>query len=115
MTGRRAAARVAVVLLGSAWPAACVHVPLRERAAFRLDEYFASHGEIAPSVADAMRRGHVTLGMDEEQVFAVLGEPVRRTRKKLPAYAAGLMVTSRPRAFKRRRSRCAWMCLSRSK
>jgi len=68
------------VLLGTAGAAACVHVPLRERAAFRLDEYFTSHGEIAPSLADAMRRGHVVLGMDPEQVFAVLGEPVRRTR-----------------------------------
>jgi len=27
-----------------------------------------------------MHRGHVTYGMDEDQVFAVLGEPVRRTR-----------------------------------
>lgn len=27
-----------------------------------------------------MRRGHVVIGMDEEQVLAVLGEPVRRTR-----------------------------------
>ena len=27
-----------------------------------------------------MRQGHVTLGMDEEQVFAVLGAPVRRVR-----------------------------------
>ena len=87
MSGRRAALRIAAVLLGSAWAAACVHVPLRERAAFRLDEYFATHGEIPSSVADAMRRGHVTLGMDEEQVFAVLGEPVRRSRYEGPGAA----------------------------
>lgn len=80
MISRPWALRTATMLLAAAWTAACVHVPLRERAAYRLDEYFASHGEIAPSVAEAMRRGHVALGMDEDQVFAVLGEPVRRTR-----------------------------------
>ncbi len=60
--------------------AGCVHVPLRERAAFRLAEYFEGHREVAPSVAEAMQRGHVTLGMDEAQVIAVLGEPVRRVQ-----------------------------------
>ena len=77
MTARPSAARAGALLLAAT--SACVHVPLRERAAYRLDEYFASHGEIAP-VAYAMRRGHIALGMDEEQVLAVLGNPVRRTR-----------------------------------
>jgi hypothetical protein len=85
--GRPNAARIAAVVLGSAWVGACVHVPLRDRAAFRLDEYFADHGEIAPSLVDAMRRGHVMLGMDPEQVFAVLGEPARRTRYEGPGAA----------------------------
>ena len=70
----------AATLLFASWTAGCVHVPLRERAAFRLAEYLDNHAEVAPSVAEAMRQGHVTLGMDEEQVLAVLGEPVRRVR-----------------------------------
>lgn len=36
-------------------------------------------------------------------------------RKKLLAYAASLMVTSKPRDFKRRSRRRAWTCLSHSK
>lgn len=75
---------VAAVLAPAAGIAACAHVPLRERAAFRLGEYFEGHHEVPPSIADAMQRGHVTLGMDEEQVFAVLGEPVRRTQYQGP-------------------------------
>ena len=77
--GWRPGAAVTTLLL--AWgTAGCVHVHPTERAAFRLAEYFETHSEIAPSVAEAMRQGHVTLGMDEEQVFAVLGAPVRRVR-----------------------------------
>jgi hypothetical protein len=57
-----------------------VHVPPHGRAAFRLAEYFETHKETPASVAEAMHRGHVVGGMDEAQVLAVLGEPIRRTR-----------------------------------
>ena len=87
MIGRRNAARIVATLFSAAWAARCVHVPLRERAGFRLEEYFDNHRELPPPVADAMRRGHVTLGMDEEQVLAVLGEPVRRVRFDGPGAA----------------------------
>ena len=73
-------AKNAVTLVAAFWTAGCAHVPLRERAAFRLAEYFENGREVPPAVAEAMQRGHVTLGMDEEQVVAVLGEPVRRVR-----------------------------------
>jgi hypothetical protein len=80
MTATGSPGTIATSLLFVLWTAGCVHVPLRERAAFRLSQYFEHHSEVAPSVAEAMQRGHVTLGMDAEQVFAVLGEPVRRVR-----------------------------------
>jgi hypothetical protein len=79
MTARGRPGTIATTLL-FLWTAGCVHIPPTQRAAFRLVEYFENHSEVAPSVAEAMQRGHVTLGMDEEQVFAVLGEPVRRAR-----------------------------------
>jgi hypothetical protein len=71
-------------VVAALWAAGCVHVPLRGKAAFRLAEYFETHREVPPAIAEAMQRGHVTLGMDEEQVVAVLGEPVRRVRYDEP-------------------------------
>lgn len=73
-------AKNAVTLVAALWTAGCAHVPLRERASFRLAEYFEDHREVPPVIAEAMQRGHVTLGMDEEQVVAVLGDPVRRVQ-----------------------------------
>lgn len=70
---RHRTAKSALTLVAAFSSAACVHVPLRDSAAFRLAEYFESHREVPASVAEAMQRGHVTLGMDEEQVTAVLG------------------------------------------
>lgn len=58
---------------------ACAHVPPSGRASFRLNQYFATHGEILPSIRKAMQDGHVLIGMDAEQVRAVLGTPARRT------------------------------------
>ena len=72
------AAKQAVALVAALWTAGCAHAPLRERASFRLAAYFENHREVPPAVAEAMRRGHVAFGMDEEQVVAVLGDPVRR-------------------------------------
>ena len=75
----------AIASLAATALASCVHVPPRERAAFRLDEYFESHREVAPSIAQAMRNGHVVGGMDRQQVLAVLGEPMRRFRSRSPS------------------------------
>lgn len=59
--------------------AACVHVPLRARASYRRAEYLESHRELPPRIADAIDRGHVVTGMDQEQVVVVLGQPLKRT------------------------------------
>ena len=58
---------------------ACSHVPLQARAEVRLARYFSVPRELPPSILDAMRRGHVVPGMDQEQVAVVLGSPVRQT------------------------------------
>lgn len=58
---------------------ACVSIPRSKRAAVRLADYFATHEEVPPSVAATMNLGHVSLGMDPDQVWTVLGDPVRRT------------------------------------
>jgi hypothetical protein len=85
MTARRSTVSGVVTLAAATGLVACVHVPPRGRAAVRLAEYFEAHAEVPPSIADAMQRGHITLGMDREQVFAVLGDPIRRTRYRGPA------------------------------
>ena len=40
----------------------------------------ANPEELPPAVADALRRGHILLGMSTRQVLVALGPPVRRTR-----------------------------------
>lgn len=57
---------------------ACVDVPLRRRAAVRQQQYLASHREVPPEIAKAIDTGHVLLGMDRDQVWTVLGDPVRK-------------------------------------
>ena len=57
---------------------ACTYVPLRQRAAFRKQQYFAAHREVEPATAKAIDTGHVILGMDTEQVWVVLGDPLRK-------------------------------------
>ena len=58
---------------------ACVYVPLRQRASYRKQQYFAAHRELAPAVAQAIDTGHVIDGMDREQVWVVLGDPQRKS------------------------------------
>ena len=57
---------------------ACVSVPLRQRAAYREQQYFAEHRELSPEIRKAIQDGHVILGMDREQVWTVLGDPARK-------------------------------------
>ena len=47
--------------------------------AARVAGYLAVHRGVTPAIADAMERGHVTVGMDPEQVRAVLGPPVQES------------------------------------
>lgn len=74
MHARRCTAALTAVLLSSA----CVYVPLRQRAAFREQQYFAIHRELSPTIRNAIETGHVIIGMDREQVWTVLGDPVRK-------------------------------------
>lgn len=57
----------------------CVHVPLRGRQQYRREQYFAKHGELSPVIAQAIVDGHVVAGMDREQVWVVVGDPVRKS------------------------------------
>ena len=57
---------------------ACVYVPLRGRQQYRREQYFASHRELSPTIANAIETGHVVPGMDREQVWVVVGDPVRK-------------------------------------
>ena len=57
---------------------ACVYVPLRGRQRDRREQYFASHRELSPTIANAIETGHVVPGMDREQVCLVVGDPVRK-------------------------------------
>ncbi len=65
----------AVSLLASA----CVHVPSSRRAGPRREAYLRSQRELPPRIAEAIATGHVIVGMDRDQVKAVLGEPVKTT------------------------------------
>lgn len=58
---------------------ACVYVPLRGRQQHRRGQYFASHRELSPTIANAIEAGHVVSGMDQEQVWVVVGDPVRKS------------------------------------
>ncbi len=71
--------RVAIVLAVLA-QGACAHLPASRYAEARKARYFEAHREISPAIAEAIVRGHVIAGMDQEQVKVVLGEPVRTTR-----------------------------------
>jgi len=71
-----ALAAIGTMLFVSA--AGCAQVPVSARAGFRRAEYFATHPELPSSVAAATEVGHVTRGMDQEQVRVVLGEPVHK-------------------------------------
>ena len=70
-------ASVSVILCASAWVASCAYIPLSARASYRMEQYLSTHQELLPSVLDAIRNGHVVVGMDREQVVVVLGVPVK--------------------------------------
>ena len=70
-------ASAALLLSGSIFVAACVHIPLSGRATFRIDQYLSTHPELPPSILQAIQDGHVIVGMDGAQVRAVLGTPVK--------------------------------------
>lgn len=57
----------------------CAHVPLRGRQQYRREQYFASHPELSATIANAIQTGHVVPGMNREQVWVVVGEPVRKS------------------------------------
>ena len=55
----------------------CASAPRFARADLRRQQYLATHREVPVDIAVAINAGHVSLGMDRDQVRAVLGEPVR--------------------------------------
>ena len=57
----------------------CASLPPSRFASVRIDQYLSSHRELSPSLLRAMRAGHVVVGMDREQVRAVLGIPAKET------------------------------------
>lgn len=82
-TPSRAGARWAVVLLCIVLPvpwAGCAPLPRRVFASARQADYFATRRELTPEVRQAIEAGHLLIGMDMEQVWVVLGDPVRKTR-----------------------------------
>ena len=63
----------------------CAHLPPSAYANVRMARYFSEKRELPPSIRIAMEQGHVVPGMDREQVWTVLGEPVqRRTFSRVP-------------------------------
>lgn len=74
---------------------ACVYVPLRQRASYRIDQYFAAHPELAPATAQAIEAGHVIPGMDREQVWVVLGDPLRKSVFSLGRFEVWLYPATR--------------------
>ena len=70
---------VAIATLLGGVMMACAHVPPSAHASVRQERYFGEPRELTPSIADAIRRGHVIPGMNQDQVWVVLGDPVRKT------------------------------------
>ena len=68
----------ALVIMLVAATAGCVHLPPSAFASVRKARYFSQKRELPPSIRSAIEQGHVVPGMDREQVWTVLGEPVRR-------------------------------------
>lgn len=71
--------RFTVVILLVLSVTACVYMPLRGRQQYRREQYFASHRELSPTISNAIETGHVVPGMDREQVWVVVGDPVRKS------------------------------------
>ena len=57
---------------------ACATVPLRAHAQYRREQYLAARPEVSTAVANAIATGHVITGMNQEQVWVVLGDAVRK-------------------------------------
>lgn len=57
----------------------CVTVPLRGHQQYRRDQYLSTRRELSPTIASALESGHVVPGMDREQVWVVVGDPVRKS------------------------------------
>ena len=68
-----------VVLSASILATACASVPPSGRQRWRVEQYLSTHGELTPSMRKAIEDGHVIVGMDRDQVRAVLGGPVKAT------------------------------------
>ena len=58
--------------------AGCAHLPPSAFASVRKARFFSEKRELPPSIRIAIEQGHVVPGMDREQVWTVLGEPVQR-------------------------------------
>ncbi len=76
MRARAAAAVTLVALMGPG----CATLPPRAFAEARKTDYFATPRELPPAVLIAIERGHVITGMDAEQAWVVLGDPLRKRR-----------------------------------
>lgn len=57
---------------------ACVSLRRDDQFSVRYAEYLERRPEMSPAAAEAMAMGHVTAGMDREQVVVVLGRPIQR-------------------------------------
>jgi outer membrane protein assembly factor BamE (lipoprotein component of BamABCDE complex) len=73
---------VLVFTLLAATTAGCAHLPPSAYASVREASYFSENREVLPSIQTAIEQGHVVPGMDREQVWTVLGDPLRRTMFK---------------------------------
>ena len=69
-----------VIALVAAGSPGCAPITAENSVTARLDEYFREHREVSPEVAAAMQRGHIAAGMNQQQVTAVLGKPLRAVR-----------------------------------
>ena len=58
--------------------ARCVSASPRPSFRQRSIAYFAVHRDVLPDVIEAIKLGHVLPGMDRDQVWVVLGEPLQR-------------------------------------
>lgn len=59
--------------------AGCASMPPLTRADLRQQRYLSTHRGISAEFARAIEAGHVSRGMDRDQVTAVLGDPVRKS------------------------------------
>ena len=58
----------------------CAPLPRRAFPNARKADYFASQRDLSPELSRPMEAGRLILGMTQEQVWVVLGDPDRKTR-----------------------------------